>query len=40
MIVLGSRSRGRSRTLLRARRAAELVELTLVPVFVAPLSHN
>ena len=36
MIVLGSRSRGRSRTLLRARCAAELVELTLVPVFVAP----
>jgi nucleotide-binding universal stress UspA family protein len=36
MIVLGSRSRGRSRTLLRARCAAELVELTLVPVFIAP----
>jgi nucleotide-binding universal stress UspA family protein len=36
MIVLGSRSRGRSRTLLRARCAAELVELTFVPVFVAP----
>ena len=37
MIVLGARSRGRSRTFLRARRAAELSELTDVPVFVAPL---
>ena len=37
MIVLGSRSRGRSRTLLRARCAAELSELTTVPVFVAPV---
>jgi nucleotide-binding universal stress UspA family protein len=37
MIVLGVRSRGRSRTFLRARCAAELTELTHVPVFVAPL---
>jgi nucleotide-binding universal stress UspA family protein len=37
MIVLGARSRGRSRTFLRARCAAELTELTRVPVFVAPL---
>lgn len=37
MIVLGARSRGRSRTFLRARCAAELGELTSVPVLVAPL---
>ena len=37
MIVLGARSRGRSRTFLRARCAAELSQLTDVPVFVAPL---
>ena len=37
MIVLGARSRGRSRTFLRTRCAAELSELTDVPVFVAPL---
>jgi nucleotide-binding universal stress UspA family protein len=37
MIVLGVRSRGRSHTFLRARCAAELAELTDVPVLVAPL---
>ena len=37
MIVLGARSRGRSRAFLRARCAAELAELTDVPVLVAPL---
>ncbi len=37
LIVLGARGRGRSRTYLRARCAAELAELTPVPVFVAPL---
>ncbi|HEY7793122.1 MAG TPA: universal stress protein [Gaiellaceae bacterium] len=37
MIVLGSRSRGRSRTYLRARCAAELAELTDVPILIAPL---
>jgi nucleotide-binding universal stress UspA family protein len=37
MIVIGARSRGRSRTFLRARCAAELSELTDVPVLVAPL---
>jgi nucleotide-binding universal stress UspA family protein len=37
MIVLGARSRGRSRTSLRARCAAELSELTDVPVLIAPL---
>jgi nucleotide-binding universal stress UspA family protein len=37
MIVLGARSRGRSRTFLRARCAAELSELTDVPVLIAPL---
>ena len=37
MIVLGARSRGRSRTFLRARCAAELAELLDVPVLVAPL---
>jgi nucleotide-binding universal stress UspA family protein len=36
LIVLGARSRGRSRTHLRARCAAELAELTSVPVLVAP----
>jgi nucleotide-binding universal stress UspA family protein len=37
LILLGARSRGRSRTFLRARCAAELAELTDVPVVVAPL---
>jgi len=37
MIVLGARSRGHSRAFLRARCAAELGELTSVPVLVAPL---
>ena len=37
MIVLGARSRGRSGTFLRARCAAELSDLTDVPVLVAPL---
>jgi nucleotide-binding universal stress UspA family protein len=37
MVVLGARSRGRSRTFLRARCAAELSELTAIPVLVAPL---
>jgi nucleotide-binding universal stress UspA family protein len=37
LIVLGARSRGRSRTYLRARCAAELAELTPVPILVAPL---
>jgi nucleotide-binding universal stress UspA family protein len=37
MIVLGARSRGRSRTFLRTRCAAELSELTDTPVLVAPL---
>jgi nucleotide-binding universal stress UspA family protein len=36
LIVLGARSRGRSRTHLRARCAAELAELTAVPILVAP----
>jgi len=36
LIVLGARSRGRSRTHLRARCAAELAELTSVPILVAP----
>jgi nucleotide-binding universal stress UspA family protein len=36
MIVLGARSRGRSRTYLRARCAAELAELTHVPILIAP----
>jgi nucleotide-binding universal stress UspA family protein len=35
-IVLGARSRGRSRTYLRARCAAELSELTTIPIVVAP----
>lgn len=37
LIVLGARSRGRSRSYLRARCAAELGELTTVPILVAPL---
>jgi nucleotide-binding universal stress UspA family protein len=37
LIVLGARSRGRSRTYLRARCAAELSELTLVPIVIAPV---
>jgi len=36
-IVLGARSRGRSRTYLRARCAAELSELTRIPVVIAPV---
>jgi nucleotide-binding universal stress UspA family protein len=36
LIVLGARSRGRSRSFLRARCAAELAELTRVPIVVAP----
>jgi nucleotide-binding universal stress UspA family protein len=36
LIVLGARSRGRSRTYLRTRCAAELAELTQVPIVVAP----
>jgi nucleotide-binding universal stress UspA family protein len=36
-IVLGARSRGRSRTYLRARCAAELGELTTIPIVVAPM---
>jgi nucleotide-binding universal stress UspA family protein len=39
LIVLGARSRGRSRTHLRARCAAELAELTPVPVVIAPLQQ-
>jgi nucleotide-binding universal stress UspA family protein len=37
MIIVGARSRGRSRAFLRARRGAELAELTDIPVVVAPL---
>jgi hypothetical protein len=37
MIVIGARSRGRSRAFLRARCAVELSELTDVPVLIAPL---
>ena len=37
LIVLGARSRGRSHTHLRARCAAELAELTSVPIVIAPL---
>ena len=37
LIVIGARSRGRSRTILRARYAVELAELTNVPVVVAPV---
>jgi nucleotide-binding universal stress UspA family protein len=36
MIVLGARSRGRSRAFLRARSAVELSDLTDVPVLIAP----
>jgi nucleotide-binding universal stress UspA family protein len=36
MIMLGARSRGRSRSFLRARCAGELGELTSAPVLVAP----
>jgi nucleotide-binding universal stress UspA family protein len=36
MIVLGARSRGRSRAFLRARCPAELAQITDVPVLVAP----
>jgi len=36
LIVVGARSRGRSGTYLRARCAAELAELTTVPIIVAP----
>lgn len=39
LIVLGARSRGRSRRHLRARAAAELAELTSVPILVAPLQR-
>jgi len=39
LIVLGARSRGRSRTYLRARCAAELSELTTVPIVVAPMQR-
>ena len=39
LIVLGARSRGRTRTYLRARCAAELAELTTVPIVVAPLQQ-
>ena len=35
--VLGARSRGRSRTFLRARCAAVLAELTPVPILIAPV---
>ncbi len=37
MIVLGSRSGGRSRSLLKAGCATELVELTPIPVLIAAL---
>ena len=37
LIVLGARSRGRSRAYLRARCAADLAELTEVPILIAPL---
>ena len=37
LIVLGARSRGRSRTYLRTRCAAELAEMTAVPILIAPL---
>jgi len=39
LIILGARSRGRSRTHLRARCAAELAELTQIPVMIAPLQQ-
>jgi K+-sensing histidine kinase KdpD len=37
LIVLGARSRGRSRTYMRTRCAAELAEMTAVPILIAPL---
>lgn len=37
LIVLGARSRGRAGRYLRARCAAELAELTSVPIVIAPL---
>jgi nucleotide-binding universal stress UspA family protein len=37
MIIVGARSRGRSRAFVRARCAADLAEITNVPVVVAPL---
>ena len=37
LIVIGARSRGRSRTFLKSRYAVELAELTNVPVVVAPV---
>ena len=37
LVVLGARSRGRSRTYLRARCAAELSELTAIPIVIAPV---
>jgi nucleotide-binding universal stress UspA family protein len=36
LVVLGARSRGRSRTYLRARCAAQLGELTPIPIVIAP----
>jgi nucleotide-binding universal stress UspA family protein len=39
LIVLGARSRGRSRTFLRASCAAKLANITNVPVVVVPLQH-
>lgn len=36
LIVIGARSRGRSRTFLKTRYAVELAELTNIPVVVAP----
>jgi K+-sensing histidine kinase KdpD len=39
LIVVGARSRGRSRTSLRTRCVAELTELTTVPIVVAPLQQ-
>jgi nucleotide-binding universal stress UspA family protein len=39
LIVLGARTRDRSRTYLRAQCAGELAELTKVPVVVAPLQQ-
>jgi nucleotide-binding universal stress UspA family protein len=39
LVVVGARSRGRSGTSLRTRRAAELAELTRIPVVVAPLQE-
>jgi nucleotide-binding universal stress UspA family protein len=39
LIVLGARSHGRSRTYIRTRCAAELAELTTVPIAVVPLQQ-